>query len=174
MVYIGYLLWRTIYYILAVPFFFCKTLKRIATYWLYLFWGIIYLNNISKQLSLYSMCFAIFLNKYIYIYIMCTLYTCQMRVSKFRASFSSWHATSCPRDWYRHLSDICQRLPDDMSKVVSESVAITISRFTSELVKQCVRVYSSPEIRRSKCGNKCQNECCMKLPDKCLNIYIYI
>jgi hypothetical protein len=105
---------------------------------------------------------------------MCTLYTCQMRVSKFRASFSSWHATSCPRDWYRHLSDICQRLPDDMSKVVSESVAITISRFTSELVKQCVRVYSSPEIRRSKCGNKCQNECCMKLPDKCLNIYNYI
>ena len=105
---------------------------------------------------------------------MCTLYTCQMRVSKFRASFSSWHATSCPRDWYRHLSDICQRLPDDMSKVVSESVAITISRFTSELVKQCVRVYSSPEIRRSTCGNKCQNECCMKLPDKCLNIYTII
>ena len=113
--------------------------------------------------------------KYIYIYIMCTLYTCQMRVSKFRVCFSSWHAKSCPRDWYRHLSDICQRLPDDMSKVVSESVAITISRFTSELVKQCVRVYSSPEIRRSKCGNTCQNECCVKLPDKCLHtLYIYI
>jgi hypothetical protein len=54
--------------------FFCKTLKRIATYWLYLFWGIIYLNNISKQLSLYSMCFAIFLNKYIYIYYVYSLH----------------------------------------------------------------------------------------------------